>query len=399
MASKQETGGVPRQEGISRRGVMLTSGAAIVAATGIVTSNFFRLSSPHIISASTSGNTLLASDANGAVIWRYAFPAPLQPITQERVEYGKPRVQVVDLAGNGDKQVIVAASFSDGTGDAYGDELYCFSSRGEVLWRYRPALTVRFGNDRFDGPWHITDMVAVPGKPKPLLFAAVSHWKWRPGFVIGIDLAGNSTVRFVQAGNLNALRHVVTRLGGYLIAGGINNEYNAASVAVLKDDSLPSRSPQKPGSRYEVLDGPAGVPEKYFLLPPSELNVISGEPYNQVNDLQHDKAWILVNTREVYLSTFAGIGCATYLFDNQQIEPKRVTYGSGYAAYHRQFQSVGKLNHKVEECLQLHRPVQIRRWDVESGWTDIEVPFASDLAPGANGAGVMVLPKPLNSDA
>jgi hypothetical protein len=372
----------PSRHGISRRFMLLAGGGAVAAAAAVGLTRVFRPGAPEIVRAGVVGNALCAWDASGAVVWKHQFSEALRtgwPIHLTMPEEN--RIQVVDLAGNGDRQVIFPA-FLKNTETPFVGEIYCFSSRGEILWRYRPEFAVRFGNDGFDGPWNIHDMVFVPERPKPVLLLAVSHSMWRPGFVVGIGFEGKASIRFANAGNIYALRRVTGPSGGYVIAGGVNNEFNAAALAVLRDGAPPSRSPQTPGTRFEVLGGPTGSPERYFLFPPSELNVVSGMPYSHVEILREDGQSLLVETTEIILPPIGSVGMAIYLF-NRSIEPQRVTYGGGYAAAHHQLQLEGKLNHGIENCPQLRHTVSVRRWDAKSGWTNVEVPFASDLAPGA----------------
>ncbi len=377
-----EGSGGPSRRRVSRRLMLLGGGGALAAAAAVGLTRVWRPSVSEIVRAGVIGNALCAWDASGALAWKYQLSEALRadwPIHLAIPE--EQRTQIVDLGGNGNRQVIFAAVLKNAETPLVG-EICCFSSRGEILWRYRPEFAVRFGNDRFDGPWSILDIVFVPERPKPVLLLAVSHWTWRPGFVVGIGLEGRANIRFANAGNIYTLRHVAGPSGGYVIAGGVNNEYNAAALAVLRDGAPPSRSPQTRGTRFEVLGGPTGDPERYFLFPPSEVNLSSGLPYNNVGNIQEDGQSLLVNTTEFGQSSTADVGAAIYLF-NRSIEPERVTYGGGYAAAHRQLQSEGKLNHGIENCPQLHRPVSVRRWDAKSGWTSVEVPFASDLAPGA----------------
>jgi hypothetical protein len=89
----------------------------------------------------------------------------------------------------------------------------------------------------------------------------------RPSAVLTIDSRGIPTVRFVQAGHIYVMDYLSNASGRYLLAGGINNEYNAASMAVIPADAPPSRSPQTVGSRFERIDGPKWQPDRYFLFP------------------------------------------------------------------------------------------------------------------------------------
>jgi len=309
----------------SRRQLLLGGGATLVAASGIGLARILRTRSAEIVRADVVGNTLCAWDAGGAAIWKHAFSEPLRTRAMSAGGRFGERVQVVNTGTNGERYVVFAAAFATGGETPDLDELYCFSSKGDLLWRYRPEFNCRFGSDRFDGPWLIHNVILVPEKPRPTLMVAVSHWMWRPGFVVRIDLQGSASIRLADAGQIYALQHVNGPAGGYVLAGGINNEYNAAAIAILKDGSPAARSPQTPGTPFEVLDGPTGTPDRYFLLPPSELTMASGTPYNIVVRIRDVDGSIMIETSEVLRPQYP-IASAIYFF-NRSLEPELFSYG------------------------------------------------------------------------
>src|SRR5206468_2295548 len=138
-------------------------------------------------------------------------------------------------------------------------------------------------------------------------------------------------VKFVSAGHVYALGHAVTPSGRYVLAGGVNNEYASAAMAILREDAPPSRSPQTQGSRFECLDGPKGLPDRYFLFPPSEITAAAGKPYNRVERILEANGSCIVSTDELFNAREAG---ANYGF-SKDLEPNDVSFGDGYAAWHR----------------------------------------------------------------
>ena len=58
-------------------------------------------------------------------------------------------------------------------------------------------------------------------------------------------------MKFVSAGHIYSLARAMTASGGYLLAGGINNEYGCAALSVLREDASSfGAPPQTPGSRF-----------------------------------------------------------------------------------------------------------------------------------------------------
>jgi DNA-binding winged helix-turn-helix (wHTH) protein len=368
---------VRRDRLISRR--VLIGSVFGVAGLAAGSAGFLRRAAAVPIKAGFVGNAVCAWDAMGAVIWKYIFPEPIT--TRLNVaEWPMPerRIQVVNFQGDG-PQVLCAVSF--GPPESGGrDELYCFSGVGRLLWHTPIRLSMRFGSDSFHGPWLISDMLAVASSPRQRVYIAGFHWMWRPGFVAEIGRGGELTLAFSHAGNLYSL---CRSSSGYLLAGGINNEYNTASLAVLKDGAAPSRSPQTEGSRFECVSGPAGHPYRYFLLPPTEIAVASGIAYNQTGAILEAGSLLQISTQESPGDpSGSSPGNAIYRF-SAALEPEDVTFDNSWAAVHQRLKSQGRIRHDLEKCDSLKGPISIRRWDPQAGWTTVQVPFASGIGPGA----------------
>lgn len=371
----------PPSRRISRRSMIFASAAGAIT-TGIVIGYERRKGSGVLWSATVAGNALSARDAEGNQLWKYLFQRTLRTFSSSGEDLSK-RIRILRRASGHECRILFAAAFLDGEGKPEAHELYCFSADGRLLWRWRPDFKVRFGNDRFDGPWHVRDVVLGTEIPEPSVLLAISHWYWRPGFVISVDWNGLVTMRFANAGQVFAVRRIPTESGAYIIAGGVNNEYNAAAVSLFEEGGLAARSPQTSGSRFEIHEGPVGNPTRYLLLPPSEVNMASGSPYNLVFAIRGADKNLLIETWEMQPTpSVASFGTALYFVDTL-IRPQRVTYGGTYAACHRQLQQEGKLTHGIADCPAIKTPVLARCWDPTAGWSIVSVPFAPELAPGA----------------
>ena len=76
--------------------------------------------------------------------------------------------------------------------------------------------------------------------------------------MVRLDAVGRSSVRFVQSGLIYGLGYWTHAGRSYVLAAGVNNEYDRAAVAVLDAAGPPAVSPQTPGSAYRCDDCPAG---------------------------------------------------------------------------------------------------------------------------------------------
>ncbi len=351
----------------------------LLVLTSVVAAWHKFLRKPSPVRARLVGQTLEVRDAQNRVLWRHTFPETLRSAEELRESLlpAARNTQIADLDGDGEREVLFRAAHLPSNGSSGPDleEILCFSSRGRLLWRYRPEVTVRMGTVRFDGPWRFTDWVVTPASgSKHDLWASVVHWHWRPSFVVRLDASGRASVRFVQAGWIYVLNRVANHQGAYILAGGVNNEYSTASLAVLKQDGQPACSPQTPGSEFDCTDGPHGRPERYFLFPPSEIGRLA-VPYNDIFAVEGSDARRLVIARE----TPDGLW-AMYQF-SEALEPESVALNYRFGILHRRYEDQGLLRHRFETCPQLGRPVRIRRWDAQSGWRTVEIPPLPGVRP------------------
>jgi len=371
------TGRSSRVPRLSRRAALGIAGIAGAAAIGVA--RLFRRGAA-VSRARVVGNALCAWDDAGRELWKHPFAKMLRDRTGVSGMLRDPgrQAQVTDLSGDGDRQVLFAAAFQQDAGGAPEDELYCFSSDGKLLWRYRPDITVTFGDARFSGPWYLGDLAIASGPRRKIIWLALEHWNWHPGAVLALDPEGHAAVKFVNAGHMYVLERASNGPKNYILAGGVNNEYACAAFAVLDEDAPPSSSPQTPGTRFECL-GPRGQPARYFLLPPSEITAAIGRPYNVVALIQEVNQHLVVTTREV---PGEDTGTGIYRF-SKAIEPLDVAFDDNWAATHRRLQGEGKLDHRLRDCPQLTRPAAVRRWDPITGWTTLAVPPSKSVKPDA----------------
>jgi hypothetical protein len=228
------------------------------------------------------GSRLVATDGTGAGVWTHDFGAPVSIIhTGFRPELRK-WWQVVDIEGDGRDEVVVVLSHLGSGGEPY-DVLHCFEAGGALRYSYTPKLTLSFRAGQYAGPWVFWDVEHVP--QAKALWLAFEHSPWWPSGIIALDPAGQATLRYVQPGSVKVLRTMVEGGRPLVLAAGVNNEYGAASLALLDPSAPPASAPQTATSQFTCLDCPAGRPLKYVLLPASPFNAADGLPYNRVEAL------------------------------------------------------------------------------------------------------------------
>jgi len=324
--------------------------------------------------AAIVGSELTAYDGEGRAIWKYDFPRRLQ------APEGSPdfdpreneRTHVEDLNGDGRNEVLAAATY--GMDEPHSDELFCFGPGGALQWRYEPKEQFRFFGRAARGPWKLHASTIVRSGGAKTVWASFADPQFAPTFVASIDASGRPAVRYVSSGNVNALLGVTKGPDTFIVAGGVNNEYRAAAVAVLNARQAAAASPQSRGNRFECLDCPSGRPMLYMLLPRSEVNLASGLPYNWVQMMERRDPGILVSTLEKRGSaTTSDVG--QYLQFSIDFLPQSITMSAGYREAHEYLEKHGAIDHSWAECKEQTYPATVRVWDPARGWRETQVPW------------------------
>jgi hypothetical protein len=318
-----------------------------------------------------SGDTVFVLDANERLLWSHSYPEPL-------VEYDrsllKRWVRLADLDGDGSKELLlIATTRQAGSPDNWRYALDFFSARGRLLWRYVPDQALSFAGRRFESPWYMT-LLDVTSSPRgPDIWLVTAHNVWWPSLLMKLDAKGHASVSFVNSGHISVLSELRTERARFLLAAGVNNEFNAGMLAVLDVTKLPATSPQTPGSAHFCDLCPPGLPVRYFVFPRSELNLVEAAPYNAVWGMQNFNSKFEVATIEVPqaglpvpASTYRG----RYRF-SENFELLESFRADAYWDLHRRLEREGKIKHTVDQCPERTRPIPIRMWSPEKGWQDI----------------------------
>ena len=237
------------------------------------------------------GRRLVATDASGQVLWFHDFGVPTKvPETSSRPDLPK-LWERLDADGDGLDDLMVLVAHPDNGGS---ETLYCFDRNGAVKYAFTPVLTLNFEQERTSGRWAFWDIEAVP-EDQSIWVALSDTGRW-PAGVLRIDRDGASSLRYAQPGLVRTLK--TTRHAGQLrlLAGGVNNEYGSASLAVLDPRAEPTSAPQKGHGPYTCLNCPRAQPLHYLLFQPSPLSVAEGRPYNEVFGIAVSPTEIAVST-------------------------------------------------------------------------------------------------------
>jgi hypothetical protein len=346
--------------------------AVVVALIGVVTARWVNSNPPPpapIERVDVRIHSLVALDAGGREIWTFAPPSLAGQGPQTGMEPGGTQAFPVDLDADGLREVLAFVRFQPKPGLELG-ETYALSPDGSMLWRFAPDLSLQFDSTRFRGPWRLRRWIP-PSAGEPVWMSFI-HQTWWPSFVLTVNRSGQPTLRFVNSGHIEALGRVKTRQGTLVFAGGTNNEYGAASLAVLPENGAPSTSPHE-NSLWRSCDlCPSGAPARYFLFWRSDVNIAQGSERNYVNTFtSYDDGSLDVSVRERYVPYLR----AVYHF-SPDLRPESVAMSDAYWDEHARMSNAGIISHSVEECPLRRHGVTVRSWDAANGWSDVAVPYA-----------------------
>lgn len=324
-------------------------------------------------------SSVQASDETSRVMWTHQFPKPIHPEALKHVDEMNKLVHFADLYGNGHREVLLTVPLERSTNpsDLALAEIDCFSNDGELLWSYLPQEKFQFGSYEIEAPWIVED-IFVSETPKPMIWAALAHYRWGNSFVVQLDpQTGKGTVRFVNTGIIYKLNEA--QIGGkpYLVIGGFNNEYAAGMLAALDESKAYAVSPQTAGTRHKCLSCPEGAPDYYFVFPRSEINRLHNSWEDSVRFVNVQGNTIEVEKAELgdpALGDRADVGKVHVVYDlraEPTLRPVAFRFDSWYDLMHRELQEKGKLDHGIDSCPERLHPEAVRLWKPDVGWSAI----------------------------
>lgn len=357
----------------TQRRLLLATAALAVVLAAIGAWTWFPKPQQPVMTAEVSGNRLVARSAAGQELWSHLFDRPLwsHPTSVRDSDVGfhpgdPPRV--VDLDRDGRPEVLVIATYGDLSAKHQAEELLCFSPDGRILWRYQPEFAFTFAGRRFEGEWNFLDYLVSEGAREPAVWVSLYSHNWWPSVIVRIDVRGQPVVRFVHAGCLYHLAETTSSEGWQLLAGGVNNEQQAAALAILDEDGPPARSPEQRPSLYSCDDCPSGAPRAYFVFPRTDVQLAEAvKPYNFVAAIRPGPAGAEVLTAESQRHK---------LYAHYHLTPSllfdRVTLSDSPA--HQLLEGLGRLDHTEADCPARRTGLEVKSWIPRSGWTSQSVP-------------------------
>lgn len=240
-------------------------------------------------------------------------------------------------------------------------ELINVSRDGAVRWRVTFGDVLAFRQERFDGPWGLTDWSVGPPASPARIAAVVHHHMWWPSMAAVLDHTGRRLTTFVHPGWLESVMWLDRRR---VAVAGFTNARDAAMLAIIDADGPDAHAPPAADAKFLCEACTHATPMFYAAFARSEVNVASASRFNRARvSRQHER--IVVRTVEVEGAVSA---TAIYEFDND-LRLVRAQYEDSYWTEHARLERDGRITHTRDACPERDGPRGIDVWRPAEGWT------------------------------
>jgi len=215
---------------------------------------------------------LVALDSEGRHLWKKNYAPPLRSNAYDWKWPIRDMVWTGDLDGDGKREVVFSADLElDGQG-----YLFCYSNDGTERWKYRPDLKLRTAQKEIPNNWIPSGLAVGSTRPNgPIrIWVSFASRHSSPSVVVRLSQSGVAEGAYVHSGHLPVLKLWDRGPGAntVLLAGGVNNRHNMATLVSLDPDQLSGVS-SEPGSPDEQLLGELSKSEiRRIFFPRTVLN-------------------------------------------------------------------------------------------------------------------------------
>jgi len=251
-----------------RPAVTLTLTAVVVTAVILVAINTAwvePLEQP--VSWRVSNDTLEVFDGNGAQLWSQVFPGRISEVGYgpEDPFPGGNRATIVDLDGDGSREVVFGVRFVDLRGPVQG--VFVYNSDGSPRFDFRPDGGVHFGAIEYRPPWVFYRLfVTQRTDGSPSLWVVFTHGMDFPSLLVELDPAGQVKSRYWSNGFIDKVVEATWDGRPSVIVGATNNESRGASLAIFDREHVTGAAPAIDAG-YRCVDCPAGAPLEFIIFP------------------------------------------------------------------------------------------------------------------------------------
>lgn len=303
---------------------------------------------------------VIARDPAGAEQWRHEFAAGYVTVLPP----GAP-VQVVAGKNPG---VYVATSYRarQMEDQVEGGELSLFDLKGRLERSFSFSDRVSFHGQSYGPPWAITAFAVNPPGGEYAVAVTAHHYSWDPGLLTILDAEWRRRGTFAHAGWIEQVRWLDQRR---LVIAGFSNAHDGGMVSLLDAAALDGQGPEPSGSRHFCDTCGPNAPLKMLIFPRTELNRLSGSPFNRVLlNTSGDR----LSARTIEMPAEHGDADAVYEF-TATLDLVSAQFSERYWEMHRRLEADGRITHRRDQCPDRDGPREIQMWEPASGWRTVRI--------------------------
>jgi len=315
-----------------------------------------------------------AFDAEDRLLWTYTFSGLLNPATLAHTHSVEEFSRIGDFRGIGTQEVLLAAPVCRdlNSTDTCTVEIDLISDAGKLLWSYSPHQKFQFGNYEIQEPWHFGSLFTSTLRGRTRIWASYVHSVWGNSYVVDLAPAtGKDHLQYVNTGTIRELNEVSAGEKTFLLAGGFNNEADAAGLGLMDESRSFGSSPQTPRSRHQCMNCPAGDSDYYLVFPRSELIDAQALHEDEVTQIRvvGNQVEVITGGTEKENRAFVHY----MLKADQDFRAATVRFNSDYDMLHRKYEQEGRLHHTLAQCPERLHPRPIKIWTPATGWSEIQI--------------------------
>ena len=309
----------------------------------------FRTREPVPSRVEVQGSTLSVFDDHGRRLWQHTFPNPMAEGVYRDPAMRARRVRFVDLTGDGHTELLFPYDPLDC--QQPGSALYCFSSRGEVRWKYSPSRRISDRKQEFAPVYNVEEVQVAPASNRDAAWIAVTSvhgWSY-PDVVAVLDVNGSVEGEYWHSGHLPHLELADLNGDGVpeILLGGVAEGYEQATLVVLDHRRVLGASTQPPGDHHQIQGLSLGAERAVALFPRSCITA-KLEEHNRLFFLEPEGDGILAHVVE---SVSEGKPEQPYLIYElgRDLGLRNMTVSDQFVQRHRLLEAQHLLDHPYSE--------------------------------------------------
>ncbi|MCX6626395.1 MAG: hypothetical protein NTW28_02020 [Candidatus Solibacter sp.] len=297
---------------------------------------------PALVHADPGG--IAVSDAQGRALWRWAAPGGLEAGEFQSAEYAARHSFFADVDGDGETETLFAVN-PPGVGTRNA-ELFCFSARGAVKWRFPPGQAVGTRKENFTPMFRIENVRLARGSGgRPLIAVESRHWAFYPAQIAVLDGRGKQLREYWHSGGFLDMEAADLNHDGRdeLYLGGTDNGRKMATMLVLDPETMEGAGDQPNDPDYQLLGFPPGREILRVFFPASCIS--------RANAYRPEVLAFAIQGEQAAIRVRHGVDGGGVIYGlSPQGKLLNFSLDDGYPERHAKFEAEGRIRHKFDRA-------------------------------------------------